>query len=91
MTDISFDALATAAPPPRRDIGLKRRYAAERRFRIYGMLAISFGLVFLAIMLVSIVSKGYTAFWQTDGDAADHLRREGHRSRTTSGRPIPTC
>ena len=30
-------------------------------------LAISFGLLFLAVMLYSIVSKGYTAFWQTDG------------------------
>ena len=28
-------------------------------------LAISFGIVFLGIMLVTIVSKGYTAFWQT--------------------------
>ena len=28
-------------------------------------LAISFGIFFLAIMLVAIVSKGYTAFWQT--------------------------
>ncbi|RJG43766.1 MULTISPECIES: phosphate ABC transporter permease PstA [unclassified Mesorhizobium] len=65
MTDISMDTVAGAVPRPRRDIGLKRRYAAERRFRIYGMLAISVGLVFLAIMLFSIVSKGYTAFWQT--------------------------
>jgi phosphate transport system permease protein len=66
MTDISMETLASAAPQPRRDIGIKRRYAAERRFRIYGMLAISVGIVFLAIMLVSIVSKGYTAFWQTE-------------------------
>ncbi|MEI5678635.1 MULTISPECIES: phosphate ABC transporter permease PstA [unclassified Mesorhizobium] len=65
MTDISMDTVAGAVPRPRRDIGLKRRYAAERRFRIYGMLAISVGLIFLAIMLFSIVSKGYTAFWQT--------------------------
>ncbi len=65
MTDISFGSTTFAAAPPRRDIGLKRRYRAERRFRIYGMLAISVGLLFLAVMLVSIVSKGYTAFWQT--------------------------
>ena len=32
---------------------------------MYGIAAITFGLVFLAIMLGSIVSKGYTAFWQT--------------------------
>ncbi len=65
MTDIAFGSTTIATAPPRRDIGLKRRYAAERRFRIYGMLAISVGLLFLAVMLVSIVSKGYTAFWQT--------------------------
>ena len=66
MTDIMLDTLAAgAARQPRRDIGIKRRYAAERRFRLYGILAISFGIFFLAIMLVAIVSKGYTAFWQT--------------------------
>lgn len=65
MTDIPMDTMVRAAAHPRRDIGLKARYAAERRFRIYGMLAISVGLAFLAIILVTIVSKGYTAFWQT--------------------------
>ncbi|QND68304.1 phosphate ABC transporter permease PstA [Mesorhizobium loti] len=65
MTDISMDTMVRAAAHPRRDIGLKGRYAAERRFRIYGVVAISVGLAFLAIMLITIVSKGYTAFWQT--------------------------
>jgi len=66
MTDISMDRLAVATPPARRDIGLARRYRAERRFRLYGLAAISVGIIFLAIMLVSIVGKGYTAFWQTE-------------------------
>ncbi|BCG92506.1 phosphate ABC transporter permease PstA [Mesorhizobium sp. 131-2-1] len=65
MTDIPLDTMVRTAAPARRDIGLKARYAAERRFRIYGVLAISVGLAFLAIMLITIVSKGYTAFWQT--------------------------
>lgn len=65
MTDISLDTLPTAIAPARRDIGLKKRYAAERRFRLYGVLAISIGLAFLAVMLFSIISKGHTAFWQT--------------------------
>ncbi|MES0073511.1 phosphate ABC transporter permease PstA [Mesorhizobium sp. M0058] len=65
MTDIPLDTMAGAVARPRRDIGLKARYAAERRFRIYGVIAISVGLAFLAIMLITIVSKGYTAFWQT--------------------------
>ncbi|MBL8583959.1 MAG: phosphate ABC transporter permease PstA [Rhizobiaceae bacterium] len=65
MTDFTMGTAVGASAAPRRDIGLKRRYAAEKRFRIMGLLAISVGLVFLAVMLVSIVSKGYTAFWQT--------------------------
>ncbi len=65
MTDVSFNAMPAAAAPARRDIGLKTRYRAERRFRIYGFLAVSVGLAFLAVMLASIVLKGYTAFWQT--------------------------
>lgn len=53
------------ARPARRDIGIKRRYSSERRFRIYGIAAISFGLLFLFLLLWSVVSKGYTAFQQT--------------------------
>jgi len=67
MTVITTDqALPTAARPPRRDIGIKKRYAAEARFKAYGLAAIVFGLSFLAIMLGSIVTKGYTSFWQTN-------------------------
>lgn len=53
------------AKAKRRDIGIKRRYAAERRFRIYGFSAIAFGLLFLFLLLASVFSKGYTAFQQT--------------------------
>ncbi|MDS7596081.1 phosphate ABC transporter permease PstA [Agrobacterium tumefaciens] len=66
MTDIVSPATGAASrAPARRDIGIKRRYAAERRFRAYGMAAISFGLVFLFLLLWSVVGKGYTAFQQT--------------------------
>ena len=44
---------------------LKRRYAAERRFRMLGMGAVILGLLFVAILFVDIVGKGYTAFQQT--------------------------
>jgi phosphate transport system permease protein len=44
---------------------IARRYAAERRFRIYGIAAILFGLVFLVILFGSIFLKGYTAFVQS--------------------------
>lgn len=65
MTDATLGTLPVAKAPPRRDIGLKARYAAETRFRWYGRIAISVGIVFLAIMLISIFSKGYTSFMQT--------------------------
>lgn len=66
MTDLTANSLPVAARPARRDIGIKKRYAAEARFKMYGRIAIFFGLAFLAIMLGSIVTKGYTAFWQTN-------------------------
>lgn len=49
----------------RRDIGLKRRHAAEKRFQALGIAAIVFGLAFLVILLGSIIQKGHTAFLQT--------------------------
>lgn len=63
MTDATFET--AAAPHPRRDIGIKKRYAAERRFRIYGIVAIAIGIFFLFALMWSVFSKGYTAFWQT--------------------------
>lgn len=65
MTDVVSFPAGASAKPARRDIGIKRRYAAERRFRAYGIAALSFGILFLFILLYSVVSKGYTAFQQT--------------------------
>ena len=45
--------------------GLQRRHAAERRFRSYGLIAISLGLLFVVLMFANIIGKGYPAFWQT--------------------------
>ncbi|MCB2262529.1 MAG: phosphate ABC transporter permease PstA [Candidatus Thiosymbion ectosymbiont of Robbea hypermnestra] len=44
---------------------LKRRHAAERRFRFLGVGAVALGLLFVAILFIDIVGKGYTAFQQT--------------------------
>lgn len=44
---------------------LKRRYAAERRFRFMGMAAIAIALGFLVLLLGSILTRGITAFVQT--------------------------
>jgi len=44
---------------------LARRHAAEKRFKLYGLLAICLGLSFVAFLFVDIIGKGYPAFTQT--------------------------
>ena len=44
---------------------LARRHRAESRFRLYGIVAIGLALFFLAMLFISICSRGYTAFVQT--------------------------
>jgi phosphate transport system permease protein len=46
------------------DAGTRRRRAAETRFRLYGIAAIALSLLTLAVMLVSILSDGVSAFRQ---------------------------
>ena len=65
MTDAIYNPAAVGPATQPRDIGIKRRRAAEKRFRAYGVIAITLGLFFLVVLLTSIVSKGYTAFFQT--------------------------
>jgi phosphate transport system permease protein len=45
--------------------GLSKRYRAEGRFKLYGLAAIILSLLCLAVLFVSIVGSGYTAFQQT--------------------------
>ncbi len=51
---------------------LEKRYAAERRFKIYGMAALSFAIGALFLLLWTILSNGATAFVQT------HIRLPVH-------------
>jgi phosphate transport system permease protein len=44
---------------------IRRRHAAEKRFKTYGLMAILIALAALVILGYAIVSKGYTAFVQT--------------------------
>ena len=44
---------------------MKKRYSADRRFRIYGQGALVFGALALCVLLISIFSNGYTAFFRT--------------------------
>ncbi len=45
--------------------GLKRRYWAERRFRFYGLAAVTAGMAFLVYLFFVIFSNGLGAFQQT--------------------------
>jgi phosphate transport system permease protein len=69
-TAISTDASSGALPRPGKAIdivqqGLGKRYREEKRFRAYGLAAILASLAFLALLFVTIIGKGYTAFQQT--------------------------
>ena len=65
MTDPGTDTLAQRNSA-RIAAGLKRRYARERRFRLFGIGGILLALGFLAVLFFDIASKGYTAFVQTE-------------------------
>ena len=65
---------------------LARRHASERRFRLYGAAAIVLGLLFVAVLFVDIVGKGWSAFWQTEMLISVTLDRETLGVGATPGR-----
>jgi len=66
MTDATLPKTAPRIDTAERvHAGLKRRYAAEKRFKLYGLISILVALSFLVILLISIVGNGFSAFWQT--------------------------
>ena len=62
MTDISAPASVGLTSTASQRARIARRYAAERRFRFYGILAIAVTTVFLVVLFVDIFSKGLPAF-----------------------------
>ncbi len=61
MTDAALTPSATSLRQTV-EARLKKRYAQEMRFRLYGRLAIVVALSFLAILLGRIVTQGYSTF-----------------------------
>ena len=64
MTDLSIQKPGA----PQRSAAnarLRRRYAAERRFRFYGLAAIGLAATILVVLLGTIVYRGVPAFFQT--------------------------
>ena len=47
------------------EAGLQKRYAKEKRFRMYGLVSILISLAFLVVLLTDIIGKGYPAFQQS--------------------------
>lgn len=64
MTDMT-DPAPRSSSLLKQDDRTRRRNAAERRFRIYGMTAITIGLLMLITLVTTIVGNGSGAFRQT--------------------------
>jgi phosphate transport system permease protein len=68
-TDVPSEEMLSEGGSPRTleivQKGLARRYRAEKRFRLYGILSILVSLGFLAFLFISIISDGYSAFFIT--------------------------
>lgn len=66
MTDMAANTLSRAPCKSVKDTRTARRYAAERRFRYFGLAAIGVALMALVLLLTSVVSTGLGAFWRTE-------------------------
>lgn len=63
---------------------MKKRNAAEKRFEIYGMIAVGIGVLALVGLLTSILFNGLSSFWQTFVEVpitleAERLDPDGNR------------
>lgn len=66
MTDPATQAHTPAGKPAvLSEDRLRRRHAAERRFRAYGVASIGAAVCFLMLLLTSIAIQGYSAFTQS--------------------------
>ena len=73
---------------------LRRRYAAERRFRLLGLAAILISVGFLAFLLVTMLASGLNGFTQTeirldlDAGAAHSVAAGDHEGAVRQGGPF---
>jgi phosphate transport system permease protein len=80
MTDATSNTPGAAPRPGPKssllqlDHRVRRRNAAEARFRAYGIAAVAIGLVFLVLLLVAIFRNGLPAFTQTFVNVQIELR-----------------
>ena len=64
MSNAEKQMMPPAVAAERVAAGLAARHGRERRFRIYGRIAIGIALAFLVTLFVSIFSKGIPGFFQ---------------------------
>ncbi len=71
-SNITTDAAAVQQANELREIRRRRierslasRHGKEKRFRFFGLLAVSLGLLFVAVLFTSIFVRGFPAFWQS--------------------------
>ncbi len=62
MTDASMNSVPVKGSLTTLDARTKKRNAAEKRFKAYGLVAIMVGLFFLVVLAVSILRSGIPAF-----------------------------
>lgn len=58
-------AASSTSTAERRAVSLKKRYAAERRFKWFGRISVGFGIACVLFLFTDIISKGAGAFTQT--------------------------
>ena len=63
MTDVVSSSDAPARSGSGAAARLRKRYAKERRFKLYGQLAIGVAVAFLMLLVGRIVEQGHTAFY----------------------------
>ncbi len=81
MTDIGMNDLIPTQTSRQRGVkaseavrrGLKRRYAAEARFKAYGMIAIGLALAAILTLFTTIISSGLPTFTETKIQLTVHL------------------
>ncbi|MEL6643638.1 MAG: phosphate ABC transporter permease PstA [Pseudomonadota bacterium] len=91
MSDLTATDDLPAAGRPKsslleQDARTKKRNAAEARFKMYGLIAVTLGLLALVLLVTSILSNGLSAFQQTYITLEvelpeDKLDKEGNRNR----------
>ncbi|MEM7710008.1 MAG: phosphate ABC transporter permease PstA [Pseudomonadota bacterium] len=76
MTDATAPSGAGQGSLIEQDSRTAKRNAAEKRFRIYGLVAVCTGILMLVLLLTSILSNGLSSFRQTTIDIVVNLPEE---------------